>query len=188
MHILLFLTNVHLLSHSSFKGCLLTLTYFYFILYTSLKQINGLAPVFYIYRHNWQKFCFSKTLNILNERSKLKRVFFFWWSDGFGVSLKFFLLLLLKTCSTYNFGSDGFQSPAGAGSLCLGSGVHGGVDWMRKLAFRYRRVKEIYNTYKNNVGGLLPSHFVWNLLTVVLIWIDQRKVCSPTVKNLIIRN
>jgi hypothetical protein len=24
---------------------------------------------------------------------------------------------------------------------------------MRKLAFRYRRVKEIYNTYKNNVGG-----------------------------------
>uniref|UniRef100_A0A3B5PZY5 Eyes absent homolog n=1 Tax=Xiphophorus maculatus TaxID=8083 RepID=A0A3B5PZY5_XIPMA len=59
--------------------------------------------------------------------------------------------------STYNFGSDGFQSPAGAGSLCLGSGVHGGVDWMRKLAFRYRRVKEIYNTYKNNVGGLLAS-------------------------------
>uniref|UniRef100_A0AAV2M8A3 Eyes absent homolog n=1 Tax=Knipowitschia caucasica TaxID=637954 RepID=A0AAV2M8A3_KNICA len=55
--------------------------------------------------------------------------------------------------STYNFGSDGFQTPAGAGSLCLGSGVHGGVDWMRKLAFRYRRVKEIYNTYKNNVGG-----------------------------------
>uniref|UniRef100_A0A672HIA9 Eyes absent homolog n=1 Tax=Salarias fasciatus TaxID=181472 RepID=A0A672HIA9_SALFA len=59
--------------------------------------------------------------------------------------------------STYNFGSDGFQSPAGAGSLCLGSGVHGGVDWMRKLAFRYRRVKEVYNTYKNNVGGLLGS-------------------------------
>lgn len=59
--------------------------------------------------------------------------------------------------STYNFGTDGFQSPAGAGSLCLGSGVHGGVDWMRKLAFRYRRVKELYNTYKNNVGGLLGS-------------------------------
>uniref|UniRef100_A0A674NB63 Eyes absent homolog n=1 Tax=Takifugu rubripes TaxID=31033 RepID=A0A674NB63_TAKRU len=59
--------------------------------------------------------------------------------------------------STYNFGSDGFQGPAGAGSLCLSSGVHGGVDWMRKLAFRYRRVKEIYNTYKNNVGGLLGS-------------------------------
>uniref|UniRef100_A0A6Q2X8W4 Eyes absent homolog n=1 Tax=Esox lucius TaxID=8010 RepID=A0A6Q2X8W4_ESOLU len=59
--------------------------------------------------------------------------------------------------STYNFATDGFQSPAGAGALCLGSGVHGGVDWMRKLAFRYRRVKEIYGTYKNNVGGLLGS-------------------------------
>ncbi|XP_016312794.1 eyes absent homolog 2-like [Sinocyclocheilus anshuiensis] len=43
--------------------------------------------------------------------------------------------------STYNFGTDGFQSPAGGGTLCLGSGVHGGVDWMRKLAFRYRRGK-----------------------------------------------
>uniref|UniRef100_A0A671SV68 Eyes absent homolog n=1 Tax=Sinocyclocheilus anshuiensis TaxID=1608454 RepID=A0A671SV68_9TELE len=60
--------------------------------------------------------------------------------------------------STYNFGSDGFQSPAGGGTLCLGSGVHGGVDWMRKLAFRYRRVKEIYNTYKNNVGGEKRTH------------------------------
>ncbi|XP_023701185.1 eyes absent homolog 2 isoform X2 [Paramormyrops kingsleyae] len=59
--------------------------------------------------------------------------------------------------STYNFGADGFQTPAGGATLCLGSGVHGGVDWMRKLAFRYRRVKEIYNTYKNNVGGLLGS-------------------------------
>ncbi|MFT7811958.1 eyes absent homolog 2 [Arapaima gigas] len=59
--------------------------------------------------------------------------------------------------STYNFGADGFQTPAGSAALCLGSGVHGGVDWMRKLAFRYRRVKEIYNTYKNNVGGLLGS-------------------------------
>lgn len=26
---------------------------------------------------------------------------------------------------------------------------------MRKLAFRYRRLKEIYNSYKGNVGGLL---------------------------------
>lgn len=30
---------------------------------------------------------------------------------------------------------------------------------MRKLAFRYRRVKEIYNTYKNNVGGKLSLCF-----------------------------
>uniref|UniRef100_A0A6I8PKC7 Eyes absent homolog n=1 Tax=Ornithorhynchus anatinus TaxID=9258 RepID=A0A6I8PKC7_ORNAN len=57
--------------------------------------------------------------------------------------------------STYNFGSDGFPAAATSANLCLATGVRGGVDWMRKLAFRYRRVKEIYNTYKNNVGGLL---------------------------------
>uniref|UniRef100_A0A8D2AUP2 Eyes absent homolog n=1 Tax=Sciurus vulgaris TaxID=55149 RepID=A0A8D2AUP2_SCIVU len=55
--------------------------------------------------------------------------------------------------STYNFSTDGFHSAAPGAGLCLGSGVHGGVDWMRKLAFRYRRVKEMYNTYRNNVGG-----------------------------------
>lgn len=68
--------------------------------------------------------------------------------------------------STYNFSADGFHSSATGANLCLGSGVHGGVDWMRKLAFRYRRVKELYNTYKNNVGGKclsgpsgnIPSH------------------------------
>ncbi|TNN82552.1 Eyes absent 4 [Liparis tanakae] len=38
-------------------------------------------------------------------------------------------------------------------NLCLATGVRGGVDWMRKLAFRYRRVKEMYSTYKNNVGA-----------------------------------
>ncbi|XP_078275401.1 protein phosphatase EYA2-like [Rhinoraja longicauda] len=59
--------------------------------------------------------------------------------------------------STYNFATDGFQTAAVGGNLCIGSGVQGGVDWMRKLAFRYRRVKEMYNTYKNNVGGLIGT-------------------------------
>ncbi|XP_074144643.1 protein phosphatase EYA2 isoform X1 [Sminthopsis crassicaudata] len=65
--------------------------------------------------------------------------------------------------STYNFSADGFHSSAAGANLCLGSGVHGGVDWMRKLAFRYRRVKEMYNTYKNNVGGLIgaPKRETW---------------------------
>ncbi|KAM9057611.1 protein phosphatase EYA2 isoform 1-T5 [Megaptera novaeangliae] len=65
--------------------------------------------------------------------------------------------------STYNFSADGFHSSAPGANLCLGSGVHGGVDWMRKLAFRYRRVKETYNTYKNNVGGLIgaPKRETW---------------------------
>ncbi|KAM7061375.1 protein phosphatase EYA4 isoform 3-T3 [Acridotheres tristis] len=57
--------------------------------------------------------------------------------------------------STYSFATDGFHAAASSANLCLPTGVRGGVDWMRKLAFRYRRVKELYNTYKNNIGGLL---------------------------------
>lgn len=34
-------------------------------------------------------------------------------------------------------------------NICLPNGVRGGVDWMRKLAFRYRKIKEIYNNYRN---------------------------------------
>lgn len=60
--------------------------------------------------------------------------------------------------SNYNFQTDGFHAAATNANLCLATGVRGGVDWMRKLAFRYRRIKEIYNSYRNNVGGLLgPS-------------------------------
>lgn len=54
--------------------------------------------------------------------------------------------------SNYNFGTDGFHANATPGvpnNLCLPTGVRGGVDWMRKLAFRYRKIKDIYNTYKN---------------------------------------
>nr|CAG5897215.1 unnamed protein product [Menidia menidia] len=57
--------------------------------------------------------------------------------------------------SSYNFLADGFNGPGGGGASGAGAGVQGGVEWMRKLAFRYRRLKEIYNSYKGNVGGLL---------------------------------
>ncbi|XP_039299321.1 eyes absent homolog 2 isoform X2 [Nilaparvata lugens] len=74
--------------------------------------------------------------------------------------------------SAYNFATDGFTcgvsgaGPVGAGPMQgagpgVGSGagpaVRGGVDWMRKLAFRYRKVKDIYNNYRNSVGGLLGT-------------------------------
>ncbi|XP_063907929.1 eyes absent homolog 2-like isoform X2 [Zophobas morio] len=61
--------------------------------------------------------------------------------------------------SNYNFSSDGFHASASitGGNLCLATGVRGGVDWMRKLAFRYRKIKETYNNYRNSVGGLLGS-------------------------------
>ena len=35
--------------------------------------------------------------------------------------------------------------------------MRGGVDWMRKLSFRFRKIKENYNLYRNNVGALLGS-------------------------------
>ncbi|XP_073988808.1 eya transcriptional coactivator and phosphatase 2 isoform X3 [Rhodnius prolixus] len=59
--------------------------------------------------------------------------------------------------STYNFSTDGFTVTTGpVGSVpCSGVGVRGGVDWMRKLAFRYRKMKEVYNNYRHSVGGLL---------------------------------
>ncbi|CAI9739605.1 eyes absent homolog 1-like isoform X8 [Octopus vulgaris] len=57
--------------------------------------------------------------------------------------------------SSYNFATDGFHAATTNANLCIATGVRGGVDWMRKLAFRYRRIKEIYNSYRNNVGGLL---------------------------------
>uniref|UniRef100_A0A336KEX3 Eyes absent homolog n=1 Tax=Culicoides sonorensis TaxID=179676 RepID=A0A336KEX3_CULSO len=60
--------------------------------------------------------------------------------------------------STYNFTTDGFSTGHTQGAppnLCLPNGVRGGVDWMRKLAFRYRKIKDTYNSYRNNVGGLL---------------------------------
>ncbi|OWA50495.1 Eyes absent-like protein 1 [Hypsibius exemplaris] len=56
--------------------------------------------------------------------------------------------------SGYNFAADGFRAISPNGNLCMASGVRGGVDWMRKLAFRYRRIKEIYNMYKGNAGAL----------------------------------
>ncbi|KAA0710579.1 Eyes absent -like protein 3 [Triplophysa tibetana] len=57
--------------------------------------------------------------------------------------------------SNYNFSSDGFTGPNAGGGQGSTIAVQGGVDWMRKLAFRYRRLKEIYNGFKGNVGGLL---------------------------------
>ncbi|XP_027569406.1 eyes absent homolog 3 isoform X2 [Pipra filicauda] len=56
--------------------------------------------------------------------------------------------------SNYNFSTDGFSGSGSNTNHSSSVGVQG-VDWMRKLAFRYRRVREIYNKYKADVGGLL---------------------------------
>ena len=79
--------------------------------------------------------------------------------------------------SNYNFQSDGFRNANNSSEMYLATGgnekishspnsfwiikisfsagMRGGVDWMRKLAFRFRKIKENYNIYRNNVGALL---------------------------------
>lgn len=69
--------------------------------------------------------------------------------------------------STYNFAADGFRAAnaaaIGPNGLCFNAaGVRGGVDWMRKLAFRYRRIKELYNASKGSPAALLgPKSEHW---------------------------
>ena len=62
------------------------------------------------------------------------------------------LILAFSFFSTYNFAADGFHAAATNPNIL--AGMRGGVDWMKKLAFRYRRIKELYNSYRNNVGGM----------------------------------
>ncbi|KAM8975763.1 protein phosphatase EYA3 isoform 2-T2 [Pelodytes ibericus] len=57
--------------------------------------------------------------------------------------------------SNYSFTTDGFNGTAGSRNHTPNAGVQGGMDWMRKLAFRYRKVIEVYEKYKSNVSGLL---------------------------------
>ena len=50
--------------------------------------------------------------------------------------------------TSYNFHTDGFRTNATSTEVYLATGgMRGGVDWMRKLAFRFRKIKENYNTY-----------------------------------------
>ncbi|XP_075709420.1 protein phosphatase EYA3 isoform X2 [Rhinoderma darwinii] len=59
--------------------------------------------------------------------------------------------------SNYSFTTDGFNGSAVNRNHPSSAGVQGGMDWMRKLAFRYRRVIEVYEKYKSNVSALLSS-------------------------------
>lgn len=94
--------------------------------------------------------------------------------------------------AAYNFSSDGFHAPASSGGaqLCMATGVRGGVDWMRKLAFRYRRIKDTYNNYRNSVGGLLgPSkRELWLQLraeieTVTDNWLTLANKCLTLINS-----
>ena len=57
--------------------------------------------------------------------------------------------------SGYNFGSDGFRTATNTTDVYMATGgLRGGVDWMRKLAFRFRKIKVISNKYFGK-----PFHF-----------------------------
>uniref|UniRef100_A0A4W5QBG4 Eyes absent homolog n=1 Tax=Hucho hucho TaxID=62062 RepID=A0A4W5QBG4_9TELE len=73
-------------------------------------------------------------------------------SDDNGQDLRYGYVFSYDRLSDPNFLANGFNGPSGGGAT---TGVQGGVEWMRKLAFRYRRLKDLYNGYKGNVGGLL---------------------------------
>lgn len=85
--------------------------------------------------------------------------------------------------SNYNFSTDGF-SGSGSNANHSSAGVQGGVDWMRKLAFRYRKVREVYDKYKNNVGGEYEQH-AFSICTLRLLNITEerrfRRGCASVV-------
>ncbi|KAJ8923873.1 hypothetical protein NQ315_006649, partial [Exocentrus adspersus] len=92
--------------------------------------------------------------------------------------------------SNYNFSTDGFQASTPGGNLCLATGVRGGVDWMRKLAFRYRKIKDTYNNYRNSVGGLLGSgkreqwlHLRAEIETVTDNWLTLANKCLTLINS-----
>lgn len=41
------------------------------------------------------------------------------------------------------------------GASSVASPLKSNVDWQRKLAFRYRRIREVYETYSENVEGFI---------------------------------
>nr|BAJ22814.1 eyes absent [Cladonema radiatum] len=57
--------------------------------------------------------------------------------------------------SDYSFETDGFTGGTSQNILQYPAAGRRGIDWMRKLAFRFRRVKDIYNMYRGNVDELL---------------------------------
>lgn len=97
--------------------------------------------------HFWEKIL----LDIFYVLSNLSMFFL-----SFDLFLNAFYVL---SGSSYSFATDGFKAATSNANLCLATGVKGGADWMRKLAFRYRRIKEIVNGYRNNVGGRIT--FLW---------------------------
>ena len=58
--------------------------------------------------------------------------------------------------SGYNFGSDGFRTATNTTDVYMATGgLRGGVDWMRKLAFRFRKIK-VLSHHENFIFTIIP--------------------------------
>jgi len=109
-------------------------------------------------------FCIIKYLNFINLTASQVRIRIDYETTG----VPCWTVHMYVDFSTYNFLSDGFHaavtSPTGGIGLSTG-GVRGGVDWMRKLAFRYRRIRDIYSGYRTNVSG----NYIYDLILMLAV-------------------
>jgi len=72
------------------------------------------------------------------------------------VYIGYTLYCMPVNCSSYNFSADGFS--ALTASLCgVPLSARSNVDWMRKLAFRYRRIRDLYAANCTNVTGNIAA-------------------------------
>ncbi|KAF7256596.1 Eyes absent [Paragonimus skrjabini miyazakii] len=62
--------------------------------------------------------------------------------------------------------NDSLDNTGILGSTVPTAIVRGGMDWMRKLAFRYRRIRDLYSAYRYNVPALLGSAKAHQWLTL----------------------
>ena len=64
--------------------------------------------------------------------------------------------------SGYNFGSDGFRNANATTDVYMATGgLRGGVDWMRKLAFRFRKIKVLYHCHVYHDIHLLMNFLIF---------------------------
>ena len=70
--------------------------------------------------------------------------------------LLYILCCLFVSYSSYNFSADGFS--ALTASLCgVPLSARSNVDWMRKLSFRYRRIRDVYAANCTNITGNMAA-------------------------------
>ena len=68
--------------------------------------------------------------------------------------------------------ADGFRSSGASPEVYMATaGMRGGVDWMRKLAFRFRKIKENYNTYSKWEMTLIFPTVSYLILFQETMWV-----------------